>query len=65
MNEYKMLAYVAKELAMERRGYEASVYQGNVKDFAEYKKLCGLIQGLSQAEAVINDLVQRMEKSDD
>ena len=65
MNEYKMLTYVAKELTTERNGYEASVCQGNVKDFAEYKKLCGLIQGLSQAEAVINDLVQRMEKSDD
>jgi hypothetical protein len=60
-----MLAYIAKEIVGQRDSYEAAVKSGVVKDFAEYKNLCGLIQGLSQAEAIINDLVQRMEKSDD
>jgi hypothetical protein len=65
LNEYKLLAYVAKEIVGQRDSYEAAVKSGGVKDFAEYKNLCGLIQGLTHAEAIINDLVQRMEKSDD
>jgi hypothetical protein len=65
LNEYKTLAYVAKEIVAQRGSYEAAVKSGGVKDFAEYKNLCGLIQGLTQAEAIINDLVQRMEKADE
>ena len=65
MNEYKMLAYVAKELTTERNGYEASVCQGNVKDFAEYKGMCGVIKGLQTAQYEINDLLRKIKDDDD
>jgi len=65
MKDYQILAYTAKKLVEQRGTYEDAVSRGNAKDHAEYKHLCGLIQGLRQAEEIINDLVQKMEKSDD
>jgi hypothetical protein len=65
MKDYQILAYTVKQLVEQRESYAGAVSRGNAKDFAEYKHLCGLIQGLRQAEDIINDLVQKMEKSDD
>jgi hypothetical protein len=65
MKDYQILAYTVKQLVEQRGTYAEAVNRGNAKDFAEYKHLCGLIQGLRQAEDIINDLVQKMEKSDD
>jgi len=65
MNDYKTLAYVAKEIVKQRETYETAVQRGSAKDFAEYKNLCGIIQGLTTAETILNDLVQKLEKSDD
>ena len=65
MSDYKTLAYLAKEIVKQRETYETAVQRGSAKDFAEYKNLCGLIQGLTIAEQILNDLVQKLEKSDD
>jgi hypothetical protein len=65
MKDYQILAYTVKQLVEQRDSYVYAVSRGNAKDHAEYKHLCGLIQGLKQAEDIINDLVQKMEKSDD
>jgi hypothetical protein len=65
VNDYKTLAYIAKEIVNQRNTYETAVQRGSAKDYAEYKNLCGIIQGLTTAEQIINDLVQKMEKSDD
>lgn len=65
MRDYQILAHVVKQLVEQRDSYTSAVSRGSAKDHAEYKHLCGLIQGLTQAEALINDLVQKMEKSDD
>ena len=65
MNDYKQYAYLVKEIVKQRETYETAVQRGSAKDFAEYKNLCGIIQGLTTAEQIINDLVQKLEKSDD
>lgn len=38
---------------------------GNAADFAEYKKLCGEIQGLLTARLFTIDLQERLKDSDD
>ena len=65
MNDYKLLAVVAKEIEKMRQEQIAFVAASRADTFDEYKKVCGVIRGLSLAENVINDLVQKMEKSDD
>jgi hypothetical protein len=39
--------------------------RGAAKDFPEYQKLCGVIQGYSAIEGYILDLAKTMEQSDE
>jgi len=39
--------------------------RGAAKDYSEYQKLCGVIQGLDFAKELAQDLQKRMEKDDD
>ncbi len=65
MSDYKLLAVVAKEIEKVRQEQIAFITASRADTFDEYKKVCGVIRGLSLAENIINDLVQKMEKSDD
>jgi hypothetical protein len=65
MNEYKALALVVKEIDKVRQEQVAFLAASRADSFDEYKKVCGVIRGLSIAEHLINDLVQKMEHSDD
>jgi hypothetical protein len=65
LNDYKLLAHVAKEIEKLREEQAFHVANGRAADIEEYRNVCGVIRGLNLAENVINDLVQRMEKSDE
>jgi hypothetical protein len=65
LNDYKLLAVVAKEIEKVRQEQVAFIAASRAETFDEYKKVCGVIRGLNLAENIINDLVQKMEKSDD
>lgn len=65
MNEYKALAYVVKEIHRMQGEHAEYLSANRAESFEEYKNVCGIIRGLSLAENLINDLVQRMEKNDD
>ncbi len=62
MNELKILAVVQKELAKLRDEQIAFIAASRADTYDEYKKICGVIRGLSLADSIINDLVQRLEK---
>ena len=65
MNDYKLLAHIAKEINKLKEEQAFHLANGRAADIEEYRSICGVIRGLSLAENVINDLVQKMEKSDD
>lgn len=65
MDNNRLLAHVAREIDKFRSGQKDFLVGGGSKDFAEYRHLCGVIRGLTFAETIVNDLVQRMEKLDD
>ena len=65
MSDYKLLAHVAKEIDKLRQEQNIFVVSGRADSHAEYRHVCGIIRGLNYAETIINDLVQKMEKSDD
>ena len=64
MDNYKMLAHVAREIDKLRQDNVSFLGAGRAINFDEYRNVCGIIRGLSLAESIINDLVQRMEKSE-
>ena len=66
MNEIiRALAHVQKEIEKERNSQIAFLAGSRAESFDEYQKVCGVIRGLTLSDQIINDLVQRMEKSDD
>ena len=65
MNDYKLLAHVAKEIEKLKEERVFHIAGGRASDIEEYRNVCGVIRGLDLAENIINDLVQKMEKSDD
>lgn len=65
MNEYKAFALIVKEIDKLRQEQIAYLAASRADTYDEYKKICGVIRGLSLAENLINDLVQKMEHSDE
>lgn len=59
------LGYIASKLDERRTELVEFVSLGSIKDFAEYQKLCGVIQGLDTAKQIITDLAKRLETEDD
>ena len=65
MNDYKLLAHIAKEIDKLRGDQQTFLNGGGAKTFDEYRHVCGIIRGLTHAENFVKDLVQKMETSDD
>lgn len=65
MDNNRLLGHIAREIDKLRSEQSTFLVGGGSKDFAEYRHLCGVIRGLTFAETIVNDLVQRMEKFDD
>ena len=65
MNPDKVLNYLAQEIQKLRNDQAVFLNGGGAKDFAEYRHVCGVIRGLTHAETIVKDLVQRMEQSDE
>jgi hypothetical protein len=65
VSNYNELAYVAKEIDKLRMDNAMFLAAGRAINFDEYRHVCGVIRGLNSAENIVNDLVQKMEKSDD
>ena len=65
MNDYKLLAHVVKEIEKLKQEREAYVAAGRADTIEEYRQVCGVVRGLNLAENIINDLVQKLENSDE
>lgn len=59
------LEYINSKLDERRIEIEQYLGRGAVKDYNEYQKLCGIIQGLEFAKQTTLDLAQRMESDAD
>jgi hypothetical protein len=64
MNE-KILSHLLAEFQEEIDGNAFALRQGAAKDFAEYKHLCGVIQGLSLAQSIVKALADKLENFDE
>jgi len=60
-----ILDAVQKEIVDKRAMVVEAVARGSAKDYSEYQRLCGVIQGYSAIEGYILDLAKTMERSDD
>jgi hypothetical protein len=58
------LAYLLKKLEERRTDLMLHMVQGTLPDHAEYKRLCGVIQGLDHAAEDIKDLATKLEQQE-
>ena len=63
--ERQMLEHLNKRLLEREESVKDSLVGSGAKDFAEYKNLCGVVQGLRLAKMESQDLVQRYEEFED
>lgn len=61
----RALEVVIEEIRVKRTMVTEAMARGAAKDFPEYQKLCGVIQGYSAIEGYILDLAKNMEQSDE
>jgi hypothetical protein len=65
MDTNRVLSYLAKEIEQLRTDQAVFIASGRANDFAEYRHVCGVIRGLTHAETIVKDLVQKLEKDDE
>ena len=61
----KILNHLVSEYDKLRNDQVIFLAGGGAKTFDEYRHVCGVIRGLTHAESIVKDLVQRMELSND
>ena len=62
----KEFARVLREqIRTDMNNYADDIAGGSCRNFEEYQKLCGLIQGLAIAERHLIDLAEKVEKADE
>jgi hypothetical protein len=54
-----------KRIREDMNNYADDMAGGACRSFEEYQKLCGVIQGLAQAESYLIDLAKKVEESND
>jgi hypothetical protein len=54
-----------EKIREDMNNYADDLAAGVCQDFAQYQKLCGMIQGLATAERYLLDLVEKVEKAND
>ena len=65
MNESTVLGYLKEKFRDEQKHRIESLANGSANSMEEYKHVAGVIRGLALATEILDDLVQRLEKSDD
>ena len=61
----KVTNYLLAEFDKLRTEQSVFLATGRAADYAEYRHLCGVIRGLTHAESIVKDLVQRLENEDE
>jgi hypothetical protein len=53
--------YLHSKIAEQRITVLDHMARGTLEDFGEYKRLCGVIQGLDYANQIVSDLAKNLE----
>lgn len=54
-----------EQIRTDMNNYADDIAGGSCRNFEEYQKLCGLIQGLAIAERHLIDLAEKVEKANE
>ncbi len=60
-----VLEILLDKIEESKKTYSEAILDGNIKDFAEYKHLCGVIRGLATAQLETEDLLRKTKENDE
>jgi hypothetical protein len=63
MHAEHVLDFLKGEIRKFMNDYADNIATGSCQDFAEYKRMCGVIEGLALVEREILDLKDKLENS--
>ena len=61
----KALAHLTKQIDEKVARMQEALGTGVAKDYPEYQRMCGEVQGLLTARLYLSDLVRNLEDSDE
>ncbi len=61
----KVMELLNKKLEEQVRSHSEALVEGQSKDYAHYRELCGVIRGLQTAQREIADLVRKLKDDND
>lgn len=65
MRNQSAIEYLTSKVDEQRKIVEEHLVRGNLKEFSEYQRLCGVIQGLDFTKQLILDLAKNLEDGDE
>ena len=65
MKEETVLGYLKNKFTEEQKSRIEFLAEGKANSMEEYKNVAGVIRGLALATEILEDLVHRLEKSDE
>lgn len=63
--DVKVFELLGKRVEDQVKSHSEALVGGAVKDYAEYRELCGVIRGLQTAQREIADLVRKLKDDND
>tara|TARA_R110000868_G_scaffold259538_1_gene517790 strand:+ start:4673 stop:4876 length:204 start_codon:yes stop_codon:yes gene_type:complete len=65
MRNQSALEYLTSKVDEQRKIVEEHLVRGNLREFSEYQRLCGVVQGLDFTKQLILDLAKDLENADE
>lgn len=61
----KILELLNRKIEEQVKSHSEALIEGQSKDYAQYRELCGVIRGLQTAQREIGDLVRKLKDDND
>lgn len=65
MQTNSVFDYLVADFTKQQESVGAQMMSGRVSSIEEYRRLCGLVQGLEYAKETVKDLAKRLENDAD
>jgi hypothetical protein len=65
MMDIKFFELLNRKLEEQVKSHSEALVDGQSKDYAHYRELCGVIRGLQTAQREVGDLVRKLKDDND
>ena len=63
--ETDVLSLLVKQMDDEKLTVAESLVNGSAMDFAEYRRMCGVIRGLELGQRIVSEMMERLRRQEE